>query len=166
MDKPISWRVIYDDGKTVEWEQPIIVDGVEKPASIDDINRSIVGQLVTIDGNRKVIHSFIIPKKERGYKLIIWRHFAGITADGQRITIGAISGYNDIFLGLHLDIIQPDGKVTEYNDKIDLHPREVFSEQEKSTIEERQSQRTAFNLADTPLTEEKIILTEKYANSI
>ena len=131
MDKSISWRVIYDDGTSCEWEDIININGVDKRASIDDIDRDTVSQLITIDGQRRPIHVIELPKEVRENKRFVWRHWAGVTLDGQTKTIAALTGFNEKLSDgtekLTIDVVEPDGTISSGEGmEVCLHPREIF----------------------------------------
>lgn len=127
---PVSFRAIFDDGTIWNWEDPIVVDGVEKPASIDDVDRSTLSNLCTVLADGTVASSLGFSSEERTNKLAIWRHFAGIV-NGEKVTMGALMGYNehlsDGATKVTLTLIKPDGTTSDASDQeITLHPREIF----------------------------------------
>lgn len=118
----MKWKIVKFDGTEIEYEQPIVVNGVEKPASIDDIDRSEIAQLITKDDDNKVVHVLLF--EEGQGKKAVWRRTSGITADGQYRQLYCLSGYT--YGGkLNLDRILPDGTVeSAVGEFIELHPKE------------------------------------------
>lgn len=135
------FRAVLDDGSTIEWEQPIEVNGVMKPASIDDLDRAHISNLLTVNQHGEVMHAIGFPKEQRHEKLAVWRLTRMIDRDtGEVTTLGALSGYNEQMKDgaskLTLYFVNSDtGKVTDvswYN--LSLHPREVFTKEEAAEI--------------------------------
>lgn len=130
----ITFRAVMDDGTTIEWEDPLpLPDGTSKPASIDDIDRSKLSNLLTVDHQGKVLHSIGFPSDERGTRLAVWRCVRMVVPGGDGpVTAGAVAGYNRLFPDGHselvLELIAQDGTVENGSGyQVTLHPREIFS---------------------------------------
>lgn len=131
----ITFRAVMDDGSIIEWEDPLTLeDGTEKLASIDDIDRSKLSNLLTLDYTGKVLHSLGFSPEDRKTKLAIWRCVREIKpTDDTPVTAGALSGYNELHsdgtTSITLDFISSDGTITKNtSQECSLHPRELFSD--------------------------------------
>lgn len=149
----VTFRAVLDDGTTIEWGTPIVVDGVEKEASIDDIDRSKLSNLLTVNADGVVIHSLGFPPEERKTKLAVWRHNVIIPAGEEARTAGAYAGYNQLFPDGHtelkLDFIDPKGVVySAAGADLSLHPKEVFTPEEAQAIRYAQAEENARTEAD------------------
>lgn len=133
----MKWKTILFDGSEIEYEQEIEVNGRKKPASIDDIDKSKISQLITFDDNGKVIHNLFF--KEGDGKKAVWRRTSGITASGDHKQLYCLSGYTMIGKDgkeiLLLDRVLPDGKIeSAEGESIELHDNETI----KNIINDKQ----------------------------
>lgn len=164
----LKWRVVTDAGKYIEWEDEITLpDGTVKRASIDDIDRSDIAQLLTVDRNGLVLHALTFPKAERNSKKrAVWRLTRKINVpEGIPVTVGALTGYNELLSGslssLTLSFVDAEtGEVKGAEGfEIELHPREVFDPAEAAEIAARQEEQNVAAEADNdmlanPITED------------
>jgi hypothetical protein len=151
----MKWRVYTDTGEMTEWEQMITVNGVEKKASLYDLDLSTVSQLHTVDDTGLVVHTLTFSPEERLTRRPIWRRQVykrqSLFPDGSESTTdtwGVLAGYNELMPDgseqLYLDRIGSDGKVTSGKGlSVNLAPHEVFNEDKKRAIEEEQAARKA-----------------------
>lgn len=152
----VTFRAVLDDGTTIEWEDPIVVDGVEKPASIDDIDRTKLSNLLTVNADGVVIHSLGFPPTERTTKLAVWRHNVIIPQGQEARTAGAYTGYNQLFPNGHtelkLDFVDPKGVMySGAGSDIALHPLEVFTPEAAQAIRDAQAAENARTEADNAI---------------
>lgn len=137
----LTFRAVLDDGQEITWEQPLTLpDGTVKAASIDDIDRSVLSNLLTVDHTGKVLHALGFPKDKRSRYLAVWRLTRKMdVATGIPVTVGALAGYNELLKDgttkLTLFFIDLDGTVSSGEGfECQLHPREVFSVEEAEAI--------------------------------
>ena len=129
-----------DDGTTIQWDDTIVVNKVEKPASFDDIDRTKLSNLLTVNPVGDVVHSIGFSPEERTTKLAVWRSFwlgnAPISPLERR---GALVGYNHLLPNGHtelkLDYVSNTGEVMSGAGAMcDLHSCEVFSQEAADAI--------------------------------
>lgn len=143
-----------DDGSIINYEDEITVGEVTKRASIDDIDRAKLSNLLTVTPDGTVIHSLGFPSSERKDKLAVWRLVRKLKpAEGMPTTMGALAGFNDRNDGLRLDFVDAeDLKVYSAEGyECQLHPKEVFSQAEAEEIEEAQAAQNEAAEADNEL---------------
>jgi len=123
----MRWRVVKYDGTIIDAEQEIIVNNIKKPASIDDIEREEIAQLITFDDN-EVAHALTF-EKDSGKKAV-WRRACGANSKGQFFQYYCLQGYTykdkKGNMALNIDRIYPDGTTEGADEGIDLHPKEII----------------------------------------
>ena len=126
------WKALYDDGSSEQWEQELTLpDGTVKLASVDDLDRSLVSQLLICDSlTNEVLYSLSIPQDIRDTHKFVHRRNVGITYDGGHVEQYHFAGFNiKDDAGTHLDLtrIYPDGTLEPAHDEeFTLHPPELF----------------------------------------
>lgn len=119
----MKFKVIKFDGTEIESEQEIDVNGVKKPASIDDIERSEISQLITLLDDGTVAHNILF--EDGSGKKAVWRRTSGVTTDGTYKQLYCLSGYT-LKGELKLDRILPDGTIeSAEGESIQLHEKEL-----------------------------------------
>lgn len=173
----LTFRAILDDGSSVEWYQPFTLpDGTVKPASIDDLDRAVLSNLLTVNERQEIVHAIGFGSHERSTKKAVWRMIRKINSGdeaGKPVTVGVLSGYNELLPDgstcLVLSFIDAeDGSVSNGSSyECALHPREVFSEALATAIteeQERQDELTAednYLLANPILEEEPVVVEDE-----
>ena len=146
-----------DDGTIIEWGDGFTMpDGTVKEASIDDIDRANLSNLLTINQNGEVLYALGIPSSERNRKRAIWR-LTRQWAPAQESPIsdlGSLIGYNELFKDgtTKTTLFFVDSETGEVSDgstyECDLHPREVFTIEDAQTIEAEQKRQNDLTEAD------------------
>jgi hypothetical protein len=136
-----------DDDSRIEWEDVL----GEKKASIDDIDRNHLAILQTVNSKGTPLHTLTFNEAQRVVRKAVWRHYAGITPQGERVTIGALTGYNENG-NLYIWLVKPTGEVEEVeNPRIQLHPAEVFSQIDAENIRIMQEEQNRLTEEDNEL---------------
>lgn len=149
-----------DDGTEIKWGDKIMLpDGTIKEASIDDIDRTKLSNLLTVTWIGEVVHSLGFGKDVRDKKLAIWRSYWEKTDRTPIARRGALAGWHekhrDGSTSLKLDFISNDGEVTSgVGYSIQLHPREVFTEEEAEAIKAAQEEQNEKSRMDNSFIEE------------
>ena len=139
----LIWKAVMDDGSEIKWGDRVDFGSGEKEASIDDIDRSQLSNLLTIKADGAIVHALGFGKDERDRKLAIWRSYWEKGPESRLQRRGALVGWHekakDGSTSLKLDFISNDGEVTSgVGYSIQLHPREVFTEEEAEEIKLKQ----------------------------
>lgn len=173
----LTFRAVMDDGSYIHWEDGIeLPDGTVKRASVDDIDRDLLSNLLTLNEKMEPVHAIGFPKPERPYKKAVWRLTRRLnTETGEVTTVGALAGWNQLFKDGHtelkLDFVNADTGEAESAEGIEcqLHPREVFTREESEALQAEQVRQNRITEEDNemlanPVTEETI--TEDDGNNL
>ena len=126
------WKALLDNGSSEQWEQELTLpDGTVKLASVDDLDRSQVNQLLVCDSDTDdVLYSLAIPQELRPTHKFIHRRNVGTSYDGGQIERYHFAGFNiKDENGTHVELtrIYPDGILEPAHDEdFTLHAPERF----------------------------------------
>lgn len=127
------WKALYDDGSSEQWEQELtLANGTVKLASVDDLDRDKVSQLLICDSSSDaVLYSLAIPQEIRPTHKFIHRRNVGITYEGGQLERYHFAGFNikDADGATHLELtrVYSDGHHEAAHDEdFTLHPPELF----------------------------------------